>query len=366
MGPMNMKTNLAHEPPEPQGVLVRFPTKERKAMSSSELVKGFIMKSRLYHYEVEPFLSDAAKNVYSSIMGFTNGFNKPSDHISHRQIQGGKLKGSNKLSSGTVNNGIKELVWFDVIQVVEKNNKLGNKYKINEVTLSEAFESLGADKIKALRLSNNCASISEALRLVVQSASTSGAQGASTSGASIEFLFIDSYRYLFSKSLRFKKPLEANFYVFQEEKKQAQLEQQKIEAEAKAKSEKERKEKTRKLSFDEVIQLTTEKFSSICDFNLWEQYVSNRSQTSKTKLTKNALNLIYADFKAWGVDGSNQSLKTSINGNYQGLFAPKQTAQSYAKANQAENPNLNVNDAWDDIPQFTGQVEHVEIPEDFI
>ena len=196
LGPMNMKTNLAHKPPEPQGVLVRFPTKERKAMSSNELVKGFIMKSRLYHYEVEPFLSDAAKNVYSSIMGFTNGFNKPSDHISHRQIQGGKLKGSNKLSSGTVNNGIKELVWFDVIQVVEKNNKLGNKYKINEVTLSEAFESLGADKIKALRLSNNCASISEALRLVVQSASISGAQGASTSGASIEFLFIDSYRYL--------------------------------------------------------------------------------------------------------------------------------------------------------------------------
>ena len=33
---------------------------------------------------------------------------------------------------------------------------------------------------------------------------------------------------------------------------------------------------------------------------------------------------------------------------------------------QTAKPNLNVNDAWDDIPQFTGQVEHVEIPEDFI
>ncbi|MFW2098203.1 replication protein [Acinetobacter sp. ULE_I057] len=37
------------------------------------------------------------------------------------------------------------------------------------------------------------------------------------------------------------------------------------------------------------------------------------------------------------------------------------------KANSNVRPsNLNVNDAWDDIPQFTGQVEHVEIPEDFI
>lgn len=33
---------------------------------------------------------------------------------------------------------------------------------------------------------------------------------------------------------------------------------------------------------------------------------------------------------------------------------------------QTTKPNLNVNDAWDDIPQLTGQVEHVEIPEDFI
>jgi phage replication O-like protein O len=37
------------------------------------------------------------------------------------------------------------------------------------------------------------------------------------------------------------------------------------------------------------------------------------------------------------------------------------------KANSNVRPsNLNVNDAWANIPQFTGQVEHVEIPEDFI
>ncbi|MFA3281634.1 hypothetical protein KWE44_06285 [Acinetobacter baumannii] len=46
-----MKTNLAQEPPIPQGELVHFPKKERNAMSD-QLSKGFIMKSRLYHYGV--------------------------------------------------------------------------------------------------------------------------------------------------------------------------------------------------------------------------------------------------------------------------------------------------------------------------
>lgn len=329
-----MKTNLAQEPPIPQGELVHFPKKERNAMSD-QLSKGFIMKSRLYHYEVEPFLSDAAKNVYSAIMGFTNGFNKPSDHISHRQLQGGKLKGSNKLSSGTVTNGLKELTWFEVVSVVERNNKLGNKYQINEVSLVEAFEKLGASEIKALRINNRCASISEALQLVVQSASTSGAQGASTSGASIEFIFIDSFRNIFINSLRSNKPLEASFYVYQETQKQIILEQQKLEAEAKAKAEKERKDKVRKLSFDEVIKLTKNTFANLCDLQLWEQYVAFRSQKTNTKLTKNALNVIYKDLKAWGFEGSNQSLKTAIAGNYQGLFPPKQQAQGFGSQSPA-------------------------------
>lgn len=37
------------------------------------------------------------------------------------------------------------------------------------------------------------------------------------------------------------------------------------------------------------------------------------------------------------------------------------------KSNSNVRPsNLNVNDAWADIPQFSGPVQHVEIPEDFI
>ena len=130
-------------------------------------------------------------------------------------------------------------------------------------------------------------------------------------------------------------------------------EQEKQEAEAKAKAEAERKDKARKLSYDEVIKLTSERFKNLCDFSLWEQYVSSRSMTAKTKLTKNALNAIYKDFQKWGFDGSNESLKTSITGNYQGLFKPKQTNQAkpkqqreqawadyYAKRNQQQPNNI--------------------------
>ncbi|MCK4097580.1 hypothetical protein HCY64_16340, partial [Acinetobacter radioresistens] len=80
---------------------------------------------------------------------------------------------------------------------------------------------------------------------------------------------------LLIKSLRSKKPLEANFYNFPFFVKQE-----------KAKAEAERKDKAGKLSYDEVIKLTSERFSLLCDFSLWEQYVSSRSQTAKTKLTK--------------------------------------------------------------------------------
>lgn len=308
------------------GAVVQFPKKEQKVMPSNELAKGFIMKSRMFHYEVEPFLTDAAKNVYSAIMGYTNGFSKASDHISHRQIQGGKLKGSNKLSSGTVSNGLKELIWLGVIEVVEKNNKLGNKYKINEVSIVDAFEALGADKVKVLRLSNQCASISEALQLVKQPASTSGAEGAATSGASIEFLFIDSFR-LKPNALQARFPLQVNFFKYQENQKEIQaknlLDQQKAESEKKAVAAAERKEKSRKLGFDEVISLTENNIQKLCDPELWSDYVTNRSQYKKTSLTKNALNAIFVDFKTWGAEKANQSLKNSIKSNSQGLFEPR-------------------------------------------
>ncbi|KEC85390.1 hypothetical protein [Acinetobacter sp. ETR1] len=46
----------------------------------------------------------------------------------------------------------------------------------------------------------------------------------------------------------------------------------------------------------------------------------------------------------------------------------KSTSKKQSRSIKNKSPlvNRNVNDAWNDIPQYSGSVEHVEIPEDFI
>lgn len=293
--------------------------------------KGYVMSSRLYRYEVRPFLSDAAKNVYAELEDRINGFkDKITDHVSYSQLQGGKLEGSKKLSAMTVRKGLKELLDLGVITLVSENSRKGNEYQINEVSLVDHYK--------------KCSTTTENVALQNMECSTteSVVLGTTKTVDTIELIYRTISIELLIKSLRSKKPLEANFYGYS-----IFVKQQKVKAEA------ERKDKARKLSYDEVIKLTSERFSPICDFSLWEQFVSNRSTTTKTKLTKNALNTIYKDFVKWGYDGSNESLKTSITGNYQGLFEPKQTNQAkpkqqreqawadyYAKRNQQQPNNI--------------------------
>ncbi|KCW05951.1 hypothetical protein J992_3643 [Acinetobacter baumannii 45075_6] len=371
---------------------------------SDKFDKGYVMSSRLYRNEVKPFLGDAARNVYAELEEYISGFNKESDFVSYSQLQGRKIEGLEehvrKLSTATVRAGLKQLIEYGVISIVATNPKLGNKYKLNEISLVEHFsnkstletkalqklnsttletkalqklnsttletkalqklnsttletkalqklnsttlETKALQKLnsttletKALQKLNSTTLETKALQKLNSTTLETKAQGTLETKDTIDII----YRYLIIdnlfNSLRSNKPLEASFYVYQETQKQIILEQQKLEAEQKAKAEKERKDKVRKLSFDEVIKLTKNTFANLCDLELWEQYVANRSQQAKSKLTKNALNTIYKDFLQWGYEGSNQSLKTSITGNYQGLFAPKQSASTYqSKASQ--------------------------------
>ena len=311
--------------PKHEDNIVQF-NKGKKMADKFE--KGYVMSSRLYRYEVRPFLSDAAKNVYAELEDRINGFkDKITDHVSYSQLQGGKLKGSKKLSTKTVSNGLKELLKLGVISIVSENSRKGNEYQINEVSLVEHFTK------------ESTTLPSKALSLVKGSTLPSKAIATLPSKDTIELIYRITSIELLIKSLRSKKPLEANFYGYS-----IFVKQQKAKAEA------ERKDKARKLSYDEVIKLTSERFSPICDFSLWEQFVSNRSTTTKTKLTKNALNTIYKDFVKWGYDGSNESLKTSITGNYQGLFEPKQTKQTAATVYQSSaaknSKTMNDHDAF--------------------
>ena len=291
--------------------------------------KGYVMSSRLYRQEVRPFLSDAAKNVYAELEDRINGFkDKVTDYVSYSQLQGGKLPGSKKLSTKTVSNGLKELLNLGVITLVSENSRKGNEYKINEVSLVEHFTK------------ESTTLPSKALSLVKGSTLPSEAIATLPSKDTIELIYRITSIELLIKSLRSKKPLEANFYGYPIFAKQQ-----------KAKAEAERKDKARKLSYDEVIKLTSDRFKSLCDFSLWEQFVSNRSMTAKTKLTKNALNTIYKDFMKWGYDSSNESLKTSITGNYQGLVAPKQQfTPAIQNASQASN-------RWNEIQQLIEKEE---------
>lgn len=289
--------------------------------------KGYVMSSRLYRYEVRPFLGDAAKNIYAELEDHINGFkDKITDHVSYTQLQGGKLEGSKKLSTTTVAKGLKELLELGVITLVSENSRKGNEYQINEVSLVEHFRNKSTTlETKALQKVKGCALETKAI-------------GTLETKDTIELIYRTISIELLNKSLRLKNPLKANFYSFP-----VFLEKQKAEAEA------ERKEKARKLSFDEAIKLTSEKFQHLCDFSLWEQFVSSRSMTAKTKLTKNALNVFYKDFVKWGYDGSNESLKSSIAGNYQGLFAPK---QQFAPSQQNQKSTR-----WDEIQELIKKEE---------
>ncbi|MHA3059929.1 hypothetical protein ACX1N5_04015 [Acinetobacter sp. ANC 4636] len=277
--------------------------------------KGYVMSSRLYRYEVRPFLSDAAKNVYAELEDRINGFkDKVTDHVSYIQLQGGKLEGSKKLSAMTVRKGLKELLELGVISLVSEHSRKGNEYRINEVSLVDHFKKCSATT-ETVALQNMECTTTETVVL-----------GTTETVDTIELIYRTISIELLIKSLRSFEPLKANFYSYP-----IFVKQQKAKAEA------ERKDKARKLSYDEVIKLTSDRFKTLCDFSLWEQYVSSRSQLAKTKLTKNALNTIYKDFMKWGYDGSNQSLKTSITGNYQGLFEPKQ--QSIPVQQQSQKAN---------------------------
>lgn len=320
------KTNLAHKQEEDNVITLHPSTakkKERQAMSE-KFDKGYVMSSRLYRNEVKPFLGDAARNVYAELEEYISGFNKESDFVSYTQLQGRKIEGLEehvrKLSTATVRAGLKQLIDFGVISVIATNPKLGNKYKLNEISLVKHFSNQSTLETKPLQ---------KLKRTTLESKAQSTLETKDTIDIIYRYLIIDKN----INSLRSNRPLQNHFFVYQENQKLIILEQQKLASAEQLKAEKERKDKVRKLGFDEVMKLTKNTFANLCDLELWEQYVSNRSQQAKTKLTKNALNTIYKDFVEWGYEGSNQSLKTSITGNYQGLFAPKQPSNTYqAKA----------------------------------
>lgn len=305
-------------------------------MYSDKFKQGYVMSSRLYRKEVRPFLTDAAHNVYEQLENWINGQLKETDHVSHRQIQGGELKGSNKLSSATVSSGLKELVWFEVITIVEKNNRIGNKYRINEVSLVEYFEQFSALEIKALRVSNKSTSISEALQLVKRQPISNESASASGSGASIDTP-ID--------------PLENN-----KNKAPSDFVPQDRGA----------------LNFIDYHSEDSKLYSlkDLSGTYPIKQDFMAQAAVSFPKLSQDIVLEQLKELAQWSVGQperiSRKWMTTWLNWlrNYQ----PAKPKTEKPKASKKSNANLNVNDAWKDQATYHAPVENfqVDIPEDFV
>jgi len=83
---MNMKSNLAYEPPLPQGQVVHFPKNERKAMSNKE-ERYTKMPNALIDGQIMAQLNDKAFKCLMFVMRQTLGFDRVSHPIAITQFQ---------------------------------------------------------------------------------------------------------------------------------------------------------------------------------------------------------------------------------------------------------------------------------------
>ena len=133
-----------------------IPLSKGKGNMTDKFEEGHVRSSWQYRRDVYPFLSDAARHVYFMLEGYINGFNKESDYVSYSQIQEEKRHKDNpkarKSSSKTVGKGLEELISLGVISVISTHAKLGNQYKINEVSLADHFTKESTSPSTALYL----------------------------------------------------------------------------------------------------------------------------------------------------------------------------------------------------------------------
>lgn len=133
-----------------------IPISKGKSNMTDKFEEGHVRSSWQYRRDVYPFLSDAARHVYFMLEGYINGFNKESDYVSYSQLQEEKRHKDNpkarKSSSKTVSKGLDELISLGVISVISTHPKLGNQYKINEVSLADHFTKESTSPSKALYL----------------------------------------------------------------------------------------------------------------------------------------------------------------------------------------------------------------------
>ena len=140
-------------------------------MYSDRFVQGYVMSSRLYRNEVWPFLTDAARNVYIELESRIIGHNKESDFVSWSQLQGGKHKGSRKMSLSTVKVGLAMLLANNIASVVATGKQGVKKYQLHEVSLVNKKVIKPTEKESSKYFGNSSTSETEAFRKQKQNTS---------------------------------------------------------------------------------------------------------------------------------------------------------------------------------------------------
>lgn len=272
---------------------------------SEKFSQGYVQSSQLYRKEVYPFLSDAARHVYFELENRINGFQKDSDFVSYSQLQGNaELEGARVVARASISKGLKELIEHGVITVLATGKK-GNKYQINEVSL------LGKQYTK------KTSSPTELVHVVDQPSLPSRPQLVHV---------VDTQKKDLKKYIKETHTIENSPEILDDSWKPNLTFLKTILVQTKFSQQ-----------TDQILSLTDFNFH-LGNFNAhWENKI-NLTENQRTR-----------KFAAWLI----QEFEKHLN-------------KAERATKQKTKPNLNVNDAWDDIPQFSGQVEHVEIPEDFI
>ena len=290
-------SNLAHEPPIPQGQVVHFPKNERKAMSNKE-ERYTKMPNTLIDSQIMAQLNDKAFKCLMFVMRQTIGFDRVSHAIAITQFQ--KYCGIKKRD--TVMSCIRDLEELGLIKVERKTGCL-NEYLFTPDQYRE----------KGL-VPNEGSTIKGDWTSTIKQDWTSTAKGDGTS--TVE-------RGTIKETL--KETFKENF----------------------------KESNAQENSVDAVLNLWTPDLHSL---NSWLQ------RSGEMPMTQDLVNQVLLEINAHYEPRlkSGQLTDSQMYANF-----VKWVKRGYKPKAQSKT-NLNVNDAWEGIPQFQGHVEPVEIPEDFV
>ena len=305
---MNMKSNLAHEPPIPQGQVVHFPKNERKAMSHKE-ERYTKMPNTLIDSQIMAQLNDKAFKCLMFVMRQTIGFDRASHPIAITQFQ--KYCGIKKRD--TVMSCIRDLEELGLIKV-ERTTGCLNEYLFTP------------DQYREKGLVPNDGST-----LKGDGTSTTKRDGTSTAkGDGTSTVERGTIKETLKETL--KETFKENF-----KEKNAQ-----------------------ENSVDQVLNLWTPDLHSL---NSWLQ------RSGETPMTQELVNQILLEVNAHYEPRLNAGLitDTQMYSNFVKWIKRKYTQKTY-QSSEKQNSNLDVNTAWNNQPvkQHAAVNSPVHIPEDFV